>query len=140
MRKIIIIFLILLPGLELAGIIYFFNLYGWWFLFYLISIAILGWQLIREEKANALSKLTGLMSKGGNPVEAIMGSAKNFLAGILFLFPGVITDVFGLLILLQGGKVSALKKEQAYKSHEDKTQDIIEGEFHREDKKNNDDL
>jgi len=53
MRKIIIIFLILLPGLELAGIIYFFNLYGWWFLFYLISIAILGWLFIREEKANA---------------------------------------------------------------------------------------
>jgi len=76
MRKIIIIFLILLPGLELAGIIYFFNLYGWWFLLYLISIAILGWQLIREEKANALSKLTGLMSKGGNPADAIMGSAK----------------------------------------------------------------
>jgi hypothetical protein len=33
-----------------------------------------------------------------------------------------------------------LKKEQAYKSNEGKTQDIIEGEFHREDKKNNDDL
>jgi len=33
-----------------------------------------------------------------------------------------------------------LKKEQAYKSHEGKTSDIIEGEFHREDKKNNDDL
>ena len=52
----------------------------------------------------------------------------------------MITDVFGLLILLQGGKASALKKEQAYKSHEGKTQDIIEGEFHREDKKNNDNL
>ena len=61
MIKIIIIFLIRLPGLELAEIIYFFNRYGLWFLFYLISIAILGWQLIREEKTNALSKLTGLM-------------------------------------------------------------------------------
>jgi UPF0716 protein FxsA len=140
MRKIIIIFLILLPGLELAGIIYFFNLYGWWFLLYLISIAILGYQLIKEEKANALSKLTGLMSKGGNPAEAIMGSAKNFLAGILFLFPGVITDVFGLLILLQAGKVPAMKKGQSYKPHGEKTPDIIEGEFHREEKKNNDDL
>ena len=140
MRKIIIIFLILLPGLELAGVIYFFNIYGWWFLLYLILIAILGWQLIREEKANAFSKLTGLMSRGGNPAEAIMGSAKNFLAGILFLFPGVITDVFGMLILLQGVKVSALKKEQAHKPYEGKAPDIIEGEFHREDKKNNDNL
>jgi len=52
----------------------------------------------------------------------------------------VITDVFGLLILLQGGKASALKKEQAYKPHEETTPDIMEGEFHREDKKNNDDL
>jgi len=140
MRKIIIIFLILLPGLELAGIIYFFNLYGWWFLFYLISIAILGWQLIKEEKANALSKLTGLMSKGGNPAEAIMGSAKNFLAGVLFLFPGVITDIFGLLILFQRGRASNTKQEQTYKSRDGKTTDIIEGEFHREDKKNNEDL
>jgi len=134
MRKIIIIFLILLPGLELAGIIYFFNLYGWWFLLYLILIAILGWQLINEEKANALSKLTGLMSKGGNPADAIMGSAKNLFAGVLFLFPGVITDVFGLLVLLQGSRGPILKKDQAYKAPQDKTTDIIEGEFHREDK------
>ena len=81
-----------------------------------------------------------MISKGGNPAEAIMGSAKNFLAGILFLFPGVITDVFGLLILLQGGKASALKKKQADKPHEGKTPDIIEGEFHREEKKINEDL
>ena len=47
---------------------------------------------------------------------------------------------FGLLILFQGGKVSALKKEQVDKSHEAKSPDIIEGEFHREDKKNNEDL
>ena len=64
MRKMIIIFLILLPGLELAGIIYFFNLYGWWFLLYLISIAILGYQLIKEEKANALSKLNWIDVQG----------------------------------------------------------------------------
>ena len=134
MRKIIIIFLILLPGLELAGIIYFFNLYGWWFLLYLISIAILGYQLIKEEKANALSKLTGLMSKGGNPAEAIMGSAKNFLAGILFLFPGVITDVFGLLILFKSGNGLSSQQGDKHKSSDDKAQDDIEGEFHREDK------
>ncbi len=64
MRKIIIIFLILLPGLELAGIIYFFNLYGWWFLFYLISIAILGWQLIKEEKNSGL-RLRVYITGGG---------------------------------------------------------------------------
>ncbi|MBT6356395.1 MAG: FxsA family protein [Nitrosomonadales bacterium] len=133
MRKIIIIFLILLPGLELAGIIYFFNLYGWWFFLYLVLMAILGWQLIKEEKANALSKLAGLVSKGGTPAEAIMGIAKNLLAGVLFLFPGVITDVFGLLILLQGGKISTAGEKQTFTTG-DKTPDIIEGEFHREDK------
>jgi len=133
MRRIIIIFLILLPGLELAGIIYFFSLYGWWFFLYLVSLAILGWQLIKEEKANALSKLAGLVSKGGTPGEAIMGVAKNLLAGVLFLFPGVITDIFGLLILLQSGKVSTTREDQTSRSSE-KAPDIIEGEFHREDK------
>ena len=133
MRRIIIIFLILLPGLELAGIIYFFSLYGWWFFLYLVSLGILGWQLIKEEKANALSKLAGLVSKGDTPGEAIMGVAKNLLAGVLFLFPGVITDIFGLLILLQGGKVSTTREDQTFRSSE-KAPDIIEGEFHREDK------
>tara|TARA_B100001173_G_C15856889_1_gene491252 strand:+ start:427 stop:837 length:411 start_codon:yes stop_codon:yes gene_type:complete len=134
MRKVIIIFLILLPGLELAGIIYFFNLYGWWFLLYLTLVAILGWKLIKEEKANAFSKLTSLISKGGNPAEAIMGSAKNLLAGVLFLFPGVITDIFGLLILFKGGSNPSSKQGHEYKSPDDKAPDVIEGEFHREDK------
>jgi UPF0716 protein FxsA len=134
MQKIIIIFLILLPGLELAGIIYFFNLYGWWFLLYLILVAILGWLLIKEEKVNALSKLTSLISKGSNPAEAIMGSAKNVLAGVLFVFPGVITDIFGLLILFKGGNGLSSKQDHKHKSSNDKAPDVIEGEFHREDK------
>ena len=62
-----------------------------------------------------------------------MGVAKNLLAGVLFLFPGVITDVFGLLILLQGGKISTTGENQTFTTG-DKTPDIIEGEFHREDK------
>jgi len=52
---------------------------------------------------------------------------------VLFLFPGVITDVFGLLILLQGGKISTAGEKQTF-TPGDKTPDIIEGEFHREDK------
>ena len=133
MSRIIIIFLILLPGLELAGIIYFFNLYGWWFFLYLVSVGILGWRLIKEEKANALSKLAGLVSKGGSPGDVIMGAAKNLLAGVLFLFPGVITDVFGLLILLQGGKKSTSREDQTFRPSK-KNHDVIEGEFHREEK------
>ncbi len=50
-----------------------------------------------------------------------------------FLFPGVITDIFGLLILLQSGKVSTTREDQTSRSSE-KAPDIIEGEFHREDK------
>jgi len=45
-----------------------------------------------------------------------------------------------LLILFQRGRASNIKQEQTHKSRDGKNTDIIEGEFHREDKKNNDDL
>lgn len=133
MRKILILFIILLPGFEIAGLIYFFNLYGWWFFGYLLIMIILGWQLISEEKSLALPKLMSLISQGRSPITLIMGTAKNLLAGALFLFPGVITDFIALFLILIPIKNQANKNSSSFKRHTKNNNDVIEGEYHRED-------
>ena len=96
MRLIFILALFLLPFIELWGLFRFGAMYGWWFFLYIVVMAILGWQLIQDEKALVLGKLMGMMTQGGNIAASILGSAKNLLAGALFLFPGILSHLFRL--------------------------------------------
>lgn len=134
MRLIITLFLITLPFFEIWGLFKLGAEYGWWFFGYIVVMAILGWQLIQDEKMMVIPKLVAMMSQGGNLISGILGSAKNLLAGALFLFPGVITDIIGIVLLLI--PVQASLNQNANPFQQDvhkKNDDIIEGEYRRED-------
>ena len=134
MRLIITLFLITLPFFEIWGLFKLGAEYGWWFFGYIVVMAILGWQLIQDEKMMVIPKLVAMMSQGGNLISGILGSAKNILAGALFLFPGVITDLIGIVLLLI--PVQASLNQNANPFQQDvhkKNDDIIEGEYRRED-------
>ena len=69
-------------------------------------------------------------------MSGILGSAKNLIAGALFLFPGVITDVIGFIMLLIPVQQMSSSKNNTSpfeKSSNKKHEDIIEGEYRRED-------
>jgi UPF0716 protein FxsA len=134
MRLIFTLFLITLPFFEIWGLFKLGAEYGWWFFGYIVVMAILGWQLIQDEKMMVIPKLVAMMSQGGNLISGILGSAKNLLAGALFLFPGVITDLIGIVLLLI--PVQASLNQNANPFQQDghkKNDDIIEGEYRRED-------
>ena len=134
MRLIITLFLITLPFFEIWGLFKLGAEYGWWFFGYIVVMAILGWQLIQDEKMMVIPKLVAMMSQGGNLISGILGSAKNLLAGAFFLFPGVITDLIGIVLLLI--PVQASLNQNANPFQQDvhkKNDDIIEGEYRRED-------
>lgn len=144
MRSILLFCLILLPFAEIWGIFRFGSLYGWWFLLYLVVMVILGWRLIQEEKTLVLSRLMSVMAHGGNPIALILGAAKNLMAGGLFLFPGIFTDIIAIVLLLipiqedtkrQGQKESNPfeNKDSVNKKNNSNNGDIIEGEYRRED-------
>ena len=127
MRLIITLFLITLPFFEIWGLFKLGAEYGWWFFGYIVVMAILGWQLIQDEKMMVITKLVAMMSQGGNLISGILGSAKNLLAGALFLFPGVITDLIGIVLLLI--PVQASLNQNANPFQQDvhkKNDDIIE--------------
>ena len=134
MRLIFTLFLFLLPFLEIWGLFKFGAMYGWWFFGYIIIIALLGWQLIQDEKALVVSKLMNMMTQGGSLASVILGSAKNLLAGALFLFPGVITDILGFILLIIPIQNSSNLKHQSSQTKQDNSKsDVIEGEYRRED-------
>lgn len=74
--------------------------YGIWLLIYLVLIGYLGLQLIRGEKQMMSAKMMQSLKAGGNPLKSMMGTARNMVAGVLLMVPGVITDVIAALLLL----------------------------------------
>ena len=130
MRLIITLALLAFPIAEIWILIELFQQYGWWVLLYLVAMILLALQLIRDEKLLFSGRMMQSLNQGGNPIKAMFGSARNIIAGILLIIPGVITDLIAVVILLIPVDKSAIKsstfKQQAAND------DVIEGEFHRE--------
>ena len=139
MRSILLFGLILLPFAEIWGYFKFGSLYGWWFLLYLIVMIVLGWRLIQEEKTLVLPRLMSIMEHGGNPMALILGTAKNLMAGGLFLFPGIFSDIIAIILLLIPIKNNEKRQNEfeanTFNKKKDSTNkgDVIEGEYRRED-------
>ena len=130
MRLILTLALLAFPIAEIWILVNLFQQYGWWVLLYLVAMVLLGLQLIRDEKLLFSGRMMQSLSQGGNPMKAMFGSARNIIAGILLIIPGVITDLIAVVLLLIPVDKSAIKsttfKQQAAND------DVIEGEFHRE--------
>ena len=99
--------------------------FGWWVLVWLALAAICGALLIRMEKLVWALRIAGSLREQRSPLSALLASARSVVAGLLLIFPGVITDVLAVLLLLwplpQGRPLDG-----------DARPDVIEGEYHRE--------
>lgn len=79
---------------------------GWWVFFWFIISAVIGISLIRKGMA-ALNPMAQQMKAGGMmnpamrpPETTMIKSIAMAVAGILLLIPGVISDLFALLVIL----------------------------------------
>lgn len=149
MRFLIGLILLAFPFAEIFLLITLADAYGWWVLIYLVVIAYLGLQLIRGEKLLLTAKMMQSLAAGGNPIKTMLGSARNMVAGLLLIIPGVMTDMIAVILLLipiskQNGKLnpnSATNQQQAHnQTFEQATfeqkpnqhaanDDVIEGEY-----------
>jgi UPF0716 protein FxsA len=132
MRLIFILALLAFPVAEIWILINLFHQYEWWVLLYLVAVALLGLQLIRDEKLLLSGHMMQSLNQGGNPMKAMFGSARIIFAGILLIIPGVLTDVLAAVLLLTS--INAVSQVPLnYPSGKAANDDVIEGEFHRED-------
>jgi UPF0716 protein FxsA len=142
MRFLIMLILLAFPFAELFLLIQLGDEYGWWLLLYLVVIGYLGLQLIRGEKLLLSAKMMQSLSSGGNPIKTILGSARNMVAGVLLIIPGVITDIIAVILLLipiskpsSNTTTNNQYQQSTYKNAAN--DDVIEGEYTKidEDKK-----
>lgn len=127
MRLLLILIILLgFPLAELAVLIRLSGQYGWWVGAYLLFAALLGWSLIRGERLAVFGRMYHITQNGHSPLMALLTSARRFLAGMLLIFPGVISDAIAVLILLIPFPNPARRTRAA-------TDDVIEGEWRRED-------
>jgi len=111
------------PLLEFWAAILVAQKIGWWLLVWLIGSVILGATLIREQQFALLGHVMRAAQQGGDPFQAIFASGRILLAGLLFIFPGVVSDGLALLLLIWPRPQISPTPES----------DVIEGEYRRED-------
>ncbi len=145
MRFLIGLILLAFPIAEIWLLVQLADRYGWWLLLYLVVVGYLGLQLIREEKSVISGHMMQALAAGGNPMKAMLGSARNFFAGVLLIIPGVLTDILAVILLLIPIRDTKLNAEEDvkfntaeqtnykpdYKTSHNKAanDDIIEGEY-----------
>ena len=135
MRFLVGIILLAFPFLEIFLLVDLAHKYGWWVLFYLVVIGYLGLQLIRGEKLLMSAKMMQNLSAGGNPIKTMLGSARNMVAGVLLIIPGIITDIIAVILLLI--PISKSSQNSRFQNHAPNSQyqpqaandDVIEGEY-----------
>jgi UPF0716 protein FxsA len=139
MRFFVGLILLAFPIAEIWLLIELADQYGWLLLLYLVVIGWLGLRLIREEKSSFSVRMMQNMATGGNPAKAIFGSARNIIAGVLLMLPGVITDIIAVSLLLIPIRNAQTLSDQPSNDqfrqspHQAANDDVIEGEFRRED-------
>ena len=130
MRFLIGLILLAFPFAEIFLLVDLSHKYGWWVLFYSVVIGYLGLQLIRGEKLLMSAKMMQSMSAGANPIKTMLGSARNMVAGVLLIIPGIITDIIAVILLLipisKPNLSAATNTQYQSKAAND---DVIEGEF-----------
>lgn len=128
MRFFILAILLAFPIMEIAVLIQLCQRYGWWVLLYLLIIGALGLRLIRSEKEHMAARMFQSLGSGGHPLTGMLATARNMLAGVLLLIPGVITDIIAVGLLLFPGRPLASASAHS-RRNASANDDIIEGEF-----------
>ena len=126
--QLLLIILLAFPVLEFFLLVKLAYLYGWWVLAYVMFSAACGWALISGERLAMLPRILQTLREGEHPMLVILSSARTFVAGVLLIFPGVLSDILAAILLIIPISLFRGRNKQAAAE-----KDYIETEWHRED-------
>jgi UPF0716 protein FxsA len=126
MRLILIGILLGFPLLEAVVLVRLTQTLGWWMLAWVVLAACAGIALIKEARFALVARLAAGVAQGRFSITALTDSARIVLAGLFLIFPGVISDVIALVLLLlpSSRAMNEVTRQPAQRS-------FIEGEFRR---------
>lgn len=101
MRKILLLIL-LIPLLEIVFVLLSGKIIGaLWTIVLIVVTGILGVYLIRFEGMKAKQQLQKAMANGQPPGPAMIDGVLLFIAGVLLILPGFLSDIIGVLLALK---------------------------------------
>jgi len=100
--------------------------HGWWMLAWCTLAACAGMALIKEARFALVARLAAALAEGRFNIAALVDSARTVVAGLLLIFPGVVSDLVALTLLLLPSPRPAVERAPA--RHRGT---IIDGEFRR---------
>ena len=128
----ILFVLIAFPLGEALSIMWVAGHIGWWTLAWLAAAFFGGITLIRFERIAFAPRMLFSMQRGDSPFRALFTSTRLFMAGGLLMFPGLVTDVMALALLLYPGTWKRPPTQYSGATRPAANDEVIEGEFRRE--------
>jgi UPF0716 protein FxsA len=102
--------------------------HGWWVAAWCILAACAGVALLKEARFALVARLGAAFSEGRFNIAALVESARTVLAGLLLIFPGLVSDLIALtLLLLPVPRLAAVERSTFRQAGGT----IIDGEFRR---------
>ncbi len=129
MRYFLLAILIGFPLAETAVLLAVGQGHGMWVLAWLVLSAIVGVVLIKEARFSLVSRLTGSLAQGRFSLSALIDSGRTVLAGLLLIFPGLLSDVMALVLLLLPVRAREIELQAAATAARS---GVIEGEYRRD--------
>ena len=124
----IVLLVLSFPVVEMIGLFWLASKISWWVMVWLLIAGMAGLSLIRLERAAWSLRLLSTLRSGTHVGASLFASGRVLLAGGLLLFPGVISDILALILLLLPG-TSLKRRASVPRAAND---DVLEGEFRRE--------
>ncbi|MGE5704665.1 MAG: FxsA family protein [Clostridia bacterium] len=99
--RLFVILLIVVPALELWGLISVGKaIGGWWTIALVILTGFIGAFLAKQQGLQTLRLIQVQLSRGQMPTDALIDGFFILIGGLLLLLPGFVTDVIGVIMLL----------------------------------------
>ena len=97
------IWFLLLPIVDILSLYILSDQWGGWnVFFYVVAAGFVGYWLITNQGWLTVARLQNAAVKGRAPEQALIKSVLHIGAGILFIFPGIVSDFFAVCLLLPG--------------------------------------
>lgn len=125
MRLLLIAILLGFPLLEVLVLLRLAQTMGWWVLAWVVLSACAGVALLKNARYTLVSQLAAGLANGEFSITALSYSARTVLAGLLLIFPGVVSDLIAITLLLLPGP--RMVKQRVPR----RSGTLIEGEFRR---------
>ena len=129
MRLLLLVILLGFPLLEIVLLARLAETHGWWVLAWVVVAAVAGIALLKEARFALVARLGAALSGGQFSIAAVIDSARTVIAGLLLIFPGVVSDFLALVLLLLPRRIPDPVHAHAHaRGHGN----VIDGQFRRE--------